>query len=129
MDILYIHPIFHIPGTCLKTSVSIFFWWKDRALKQQSALIAILVMTAFFFSFITNTLHQPFLCPPTMHSALLFNILSCDNRGKTTNLTWILFLSSSQTDAHKHIALTYTHLFCPVSIFSHLPLYPPLTIL
>lgn len=46
---------------------------KDKAVRQQSALIAVLAMAASFFSFITNTLHQALLHPPAVHSSLPFN--------------------------------------------------------
>lgn len=130
----------------LSESASLFFFWwyyfevqlccqakeegkkpsKDKALKQQSALIAVLAMTALFFSFITNTLHQPFLCPPAVHSSLLFNILSCDSGEKWPTLPGFtppslpiisLFVHRKQTHL---IILRCAHFFSPL----HLPLEP-----
>lgn len=131
----------------LSESASLFFFWwyyfevqlccqakeeekkpsKDKALKQQSALIAVLAMTASFFSFITNTLHQPFLCPPAVHSSLLFNILSCDSSEKWPTLPGFtppslpphyFSFCPSQTDTSNYFAM------CPFFSPLHLPLEP-----
>lgn len=92
---------------------------KDRALEQQRALIALLATTALFLYF--HHQHTPsafFLCPPTIHSSLLFNVLSHDNGGKRVDLTWNPFIFFSIT----HVHLIYS-VMCP--FLPHLPLSDP----